>query len=188
MRAIAIVAGPRKGQVTDKLTDSALNGLSDRGAETEKIYLIDLVIKPCKGCLACQRTGKCAIEDDFNALADKVREADAIVFSSPTYFSNVTSCAKRFFDRGYSMFKENPFGLTYHYKKPRNVILITSCSAPFPFSYLLGISTGSVRAMKAFFNYMRVKMKTLIVTGAKDFDTKTHNRSLRKAYDLGKTI
>ncbi|MDD5680562.1 MAG: flavodoxin family protein [Candidatus Omnitrophica bacterium] len=188
MKAIGIVAGPRKGQVTDRLTDSALKGLGDRGADIEKIYLMDLVIKPCRGCLVCQRTGRCTIDDGFNTLADKIREADVIVFSSPTYFSNVTSCAKRFFDRGYSMFKENSFGLTYLYKKPHKAILITSCGAPFPFSYLLGISTGSVRAMKVFFNYMRVKINTLIVSGAKDFDIKTHDRLLRKAYDLGKTI
>lgn len=188
MKAIGIVAGPRKGQLTDRLTDSALKGLSDRGAGTEKIYLIDLVIKPCRGCCACQKQGRCVIDDDFNVLAEKVRGADIIVFSSPTYFSNVTSCAKRFFDRGYSMFKEGRFGPVYHFKKPCKVILITSCGAPFPFSYLLGISTGSVRAMKAFFNYMHVKIKILAASGARDFDIKAHGRLLRKAYDLGKSI
>jgi len=188
MKAIGIVAGPRKGQVTDRLTDSALKGLSNRGADTEKIYLIDLIIKPCRGCLACQRTGRCAIDDDFNTVADKIREADVMVFSSPTYFSNVTSCAKRFFDRGYSMFKDGYFGPVYRFEKPRKAILITSCGAPFPFSYLFGITTGSVRAMKAFFNYMRVKTRILIATGAKDFDIKAHDRLLRRAHDLGKTI
>ncbi|MDD5440157.1 MAG: hypothetical protein PHS37_08230, partial [Candidatus Omnitrophica bacterium] len=76
----------------------------------------------------------------------------------------------------------------YHFEKPRKVILITSCGAPFPFSYLLGISTGSVRAMKAFFSYMRVKIKTLVASGAIDFDIKVHDRLLKKAYDLGKNI
>jgi len=188
MKAIGIVAGPRKGQVTDRLTDSALKGLSDRGAETEKIYLIDLIIKPCRGCLTCQRTGRCVTDDDFNSVTDKVTEADVIVFSSPTYFSNVTSCAKRFFDRGYSMFKDGRFGPVYNYEKPHTAILITSCGAPFPFSRLLGISTGSIRAMKVFFNYMRVKTRILIATGAKDFDAKIHNRLLKRAYGIGKSI
>lgn len=188
MKTIGIVAGPRKGQLTDRLTDSALKGLSDRGGEIEKIYLVDLVIKPCSGCSACQKQGRCVIDDDFNALAEKIRCADVIVFSSPTYFSNVTSCAKRFFDRGYSMFKEGHFGPVYHFKKPRKAILITSCGAPFPFSYLMGISTGSVRAMKVFFKYMRVKIKILVASGARDFDSKAHGRLLKKAYDLGKNI
>jgi len=188
MRAIGIVTGPRKGQVTDRLTESALKGLSGRGAATEKIYFADLTVKPCRGCFTCQRTGRCAIDDDFNMVADKVREADVLVFSSPTYFSNVTSCAKRFFDRGYSMFKETPFGLDYSSRKPRKVILITSCSAPFPFSHLLDIPTGCVRAMKVFFRYMKAEIKTFTATGVKDFDEKRYAGLLRRAYDLGKTI
>lgn len=188
MKAIGIVAGPRKGQLTDSLTDSALKGLRDRGAQTDKVYLTDLDIKPCQGCLSCRSTGRCAIDDDFNALADKTREADVIVFSSPTYFSNVTSCAKKFFDRGYSMFKDGPFGPVYLHKKPGKAILITSCGAPFPFSSFLGISTGSVRSLKVFFKYMRMKTRILLVTGAKDMGVSPHAGPLRRAYDLGKTI
>lgn len=188
MKAIGIVTGPRKAQVTDNLTDSALKGLSERGFDTDKVYFADLTIKPCMGCCACQKQGRCVIDDDFNALADKVKASDVIVFSSPTYFSNVTSCAKRFFDRGYSMFREGALGPVYQLRKPAKAILITSCGAPFPFSYLFGISTGSVRAMKIFFRYMKVKMKFLVASGAADFDAKKHSRLLKKAYDLGRTI
>lgn len=188
MRAIGIAAGPRKGQLTDRLTDSVLKGLADRGAGTEKVSLSDFVIKPCAGCLACQKLGRCVINDDFNNLADKVRQSDVIVFASPTYFSNVTSSAKAFFDRGYSMFKAGSFGPVYRFEKPKKAILITSCVAPFPFSSLFGISGGSIRAMKVFFNYMRVATKTFIVSHATDFDDKKYDRLLRKAYDVGKNV
>lgn len=188
MKAIGIVTGPRKGQLTDRLTDSVLAGLRDRGAAAEKIYLIDLTIRPCMGCSACQRTGRCVIEDDFNTLADKFKESDVVVFSSPTYFSNVTSCAKRFFDRGYSMFRESAFGLTYSSKKPAKAILITSCHAPFPISRLFGFSTGCIRAMKAFFYYMHPTIKILTAAGAVDFDEKKHTKILERAYDLGKAV
>lgn len=188
MKALGIVAGPRKNQLTDRLTDSALAGLSARPAATEKIYLIDLTLKPCMGCCACQKLGRCVINDDFNALAEKVREADVLVFSSPTYISNVTSCAKRFFDRGYSLFKEGKFGPVYHHDKPKKAILITSCGAPFPFDRILGITPGSVGAMKAFFRYMRVKMKLIVATGARDYDAKAHAALMGKAYDTGKTF
>lgn len=187
-RALGIVAGPRKGQLTDRLTDSVLKGLSDKGAAVDKIYLADLSIKPCRGCLACQKKGKCVIEDDFRALADKFCEADIAVFSSPTYFSNVSSSAKAFFDRGYSLFKETPFGIKYSYKKPAKVVLITSCGAPFPFSYLWGISTGSVHAMKAFFGWIRARIKIFTITGAKDFNDKLHAKILKRAYEIGKNI
>lgn len=188
MKAIGIVTGPRKKGLTDKLVDEALRGLTDRGAETEKVYLIDMTIKPCRGCRSCQDTGRCIIEDDFNPLSGKLRQADVLVFSSPTYFSNVTSCAKRFFDRGYSMFRETPFGLSYLFKKPKKAILITSCDAPFPISRLFGISTGCIRAMTVFFSYMRLKIKTFTVTNAKKFEKIAHSAILKKAYDLGKNI
>lgn len=188
MKAIGIVAGPRKGQLTDRLTDSALKALADRGIEVEKVYLTDLDMKPCMGCRACQKDGRCVIKDDFNALADKFKGSDIGVFSSPVYFANVTSCAKRFFDRGYSMFKESSFGIDYRFKKPVSAMLITSCGAPWPFSILMGISTGGVNAMKFFFKYMRVKKRIMVVTGARDFDEKKHGRLLRKAYDTGRSI
>ena len=42
MKALGILAGPRKGKATDHLLDEVLRGLKDSGAEVKKVYLYDL--------------------------------------------------------------------------------------------------------------------------------------------------
>ena len=37
MKALALIAGPRKGQVTDHIADAVLKGISEQQIETEKI-------------------------------------------------------------------------------------------------------------------------------------------------------
>lgn len=42
------------------------------------ISLINNDIRFCRGCLACQKLGKCVINDDVNAIMQKVLNADVI--------------------------------------------------------------------------------------------------------------
>jgi len=57
------------------------------------------------GCLACMkcyetRNGQCANQtDDLNEYVEKMREADGIIFASPTYFADVTAEMKALIDR-----------------------------------------------------------------------------------------
>jgi len=39
------------------------------------------------------------IEDDFQNLREKINRADALVFSTPVYYGDLSESAKRFFDR-----------------------------------------------------------------------------------------
>ncbi|MDP8253344.1 MAG: flavodoxin family protein [Candidatus Kaelpia aquatica] len=188
MKALALIAGPRKGQATDSITDAVLRGINERQIETEKIYLHDLDIRPCLGCSNCHKIKECIIEDDHQMVLDKMDKSDIIVFASPTYVSNVTSVAKAFMDRSIRFFEMTKFGPRRLSDRPSKVILITSCGAPFPFSHILGFSSGCMRAMKAFFKPMNVKTKTLTATGIKDFDAKSCSGILKKAYKLGRTI
>ncbi|MDD4940119.1 MAG: flavodoxin family protein [Candidatus Omnitrophica bacterium] len=188
MRALGILAGPRKGQVTDHLLDEVLRGLKDKGAEVKKVYLYDLKIDPCLVCNACRDTQECVINDDFKAVAQELINSDAVVFASPVYVGNVTSVAKAFFDRGVSLFKMTNFGPKWTHDKPRKVVLVTSCFAPFPFSHILGIVPGCVNAMKNFFGMMRARIMTVVATGAWDFDAKRCKGALAKAYREGLNI
>lgn len=185
MKALGVLAGPRKGQVTDRMLDEVLRGLKERGAEVNKACLYDLNIKPCLGCYGCRETQECIIDDDFKKVSKELLEADVLVFASPVYVGNVTSVAKAFFDRGISMFKMTNFGPKWLHVKPRKFVLITSCFAPFPFSHLLGVVPGCFRAMKLFFGMMKGDIKTIFATGRLDFDSKKFKSILKKAYNLG---
>lgn len=188
MKAIGILAGPRKGWTNDQLLDKVLEGLKDNGNEVEKISLYDLDIKHCTGCGSCE-FGDCVIDDDHQKVLDKMADADVVVFASPTYWSNVTSVAKVFFDRSGSFFEMTKTGPKRTVDKPSKVVLITSCGIPYPFSHLLGMATGCMRAMKVFFSYMKVKITKFYATGMIDYNkSKPSEKILQKAYMLGKSL
>jgi len=190
MKALGILAGPRKGYTNDKLLDAALEGLKARSAEVEKLSLYDLDIKHCTGCNMCEKTRKCVIDDDHQMVLDKMAASDVIVFASPTYWSNVTGMAKAFFDRSPRFFDITKLGPKRLAEKPSKIILITSCGMPYPLSHLFGMATGCMRAMKVFFGYMaKAKKKCLIASGMVDYQkSEPSKRLLKKAYNLGKNI
>lgn len=47
----------------------------------------------------CLEEHKCKMEDDFNALKEKIDEYDAMIIVSPVYFYEMSESAKTFFDR-----------------------------------------------------------------------------------------
>ncbi len=189
MNALGILAGPRKGHATDVALDAVLKGLSDGGADVEKVDLYALTIQPCRGCYACAKTRRCVIQDDHPALLDKVGRADVLVFATPTYWSNVSSEAKKFFDRSLALFEDTTFGPRRRDPRPSRIVLLTSCGAPFPFSHLMGIVPGAMRAMKAIFRCTRARLYPLAITGMMDpAASRPSPRHLGRAYALGKRL
>ena len=93
------MGSPRKNGNTDILVSKILEGAKDAGAETEKIYLVDLVIKECNGCHACWDGKECSKHDDMNDIFENIAKSDVIIFGSPIYWYSVTALMKAFIDR-----------------------------------------------------------------------------------------
>lgn len=81
----------------------ALAGANDSGAETELLTVANKNIKPCTGCLSCQKTGKCHIKDDMQLIYEKMVEADGIIMGTPVYFWSMSAQAKAIIDRTYAL-------------------------------------------------------------------------------------
>jgi len=90
MKVIGIVGSPRKGGNTERLIFEALEVLSGEGFEVETIRLGELEIKPCRACQSCRKLKRCAIEDDFQGVYEKMVAADGIIIGSPVYFGSPT--------------------------------------------------------------------------------------------------
>ncbi len=103
MKVIAINGSPRKNGNTSICIDKALEPLKAAGIECEVIQIGGVKLHGCKACYYCMKEktkGICVQKDDpMNEWADKLREADAIILASPTYYANVTSEMKAFIDR-----------------------------------------------------------------------------------------
>jgi len=103
MKVVAVQSSPNVDGLTCQLARAVLEGAESDGAETELIHLNKLKIESCmahdQGWGTCRSEGKCMIQDDFQNLREKINRADALVFSTPVYFGDLSESAKRFFDR-----------------------------------------------------------------------------------------
>lgn len=103
VKVIGIQSSPNSDGLTSLLAQAALNGAASGGAETELVHLNRLNVESCRahdrGWGICRDEGECMLEDDFQVLREKINGADALVFSTPVYFGDVSESAKRFLDR-----------------------------------------------------------------------------------------
>ncbi len=99
LKVLGIMGSPRRQSNTEILLDKALSGARQAGAQVEKVLVSRLRISPCLEIYACLKDGRCAIEDDMQALYEKLLAADHIIFASPIFFYGITSQAKAVIDR-----------------------------------------------------------------------------------------
>ncbi len=95
MSILGLSCGRRMGN-SEVLLKEALMGVEEvTGAQVEIIRLVDLSIKPCKGCEVCMMTrvktgmmGSCVIKDDhLPFLAEKLGECEGLILSTPAYYA-----------------------------------------------------------------------------------------------------
>lgn len=99
-KKILVLAGsPRKGGNSDLLCDALMQGASEAGHKTEKVYLRDMEIKPCLACYGCRGKGKCVQKDSMEVLLDKIIKADVVVLATPVYFYSMDGQLKTMIDR-----------------------------------------------------------------------------------------
>lgn len=103
MKVLALHGSPNEGGLTESLAQAALEGAAEAGADTELIRLTDHDIAHCRQCDngwgKCREQGVCVIEDDFEDVRSKLREADAWVLVTPVYFGDLSESVRAFTDR-----------------------------------------------------------------------------------------
>ena len=99
LKVVGIVSSPRKEMNTDTLVTKALEGAQSTGAETEKIYLNDLEIKPCQACDRFPAPDYCFYRDGMEKIYDVLATADALVIGTPAYFGSFSAQLKLLIDR-----------------------------------------------------------------------------------------
>lgn len=102
MKVIAFCGSGRKKGNTALLLNGVLEPLAGAGAETELVELAGNEIRGCMGCYVCflEKNGTCVLKKDIvNDCIGKMAAADAIIFGSPAYFSDVSSEMKALIDR-----------------------------------------------------------------------------------------
>jgi multimeric flavodoxin WrbA len=99
LKVVGIVASPRKGMNTDTLVTKVLEGAKSVGAQTEKIYLNDLEIKPCQACPKYPAPEFCFYKDGMQKIYTALETADVLVIGTPAYYESVSAQLKLLIDR-----------------------------------------------------------------------------------------
>ena len=119
-KVVVISTSLRHGSNSDMLADQFAKGAKAAGNEVEIISLVDKSIQFCKGCLACQKLGRCVINDDANEIMAKVLNADVVCWVTPIYYYEMSGQMKTLIDRMNAMYE-----LDYQF---RNVYLLTTAA------------------------------------------------------------
>ena len=104
MKVLAITGSRNPDGQTARAADAMLEGARIRGAEVERVFLPVLALERCRQCEdtgwgLCRKEGRCVIEDDFAEVVGKIKEAHAVIFATPVYYSDLSESMRAFCDR-----------------------------------------------------------------------------------------
>lgn len=96
---LVISTSLRKDSNSEVMAREFARGAEQGGNQVEIISLNKKEIGFCIGCLSCQSTGACVIEDDVAEIAEKMLVADSVAFATPIYFYEMSGQMKTLLDR-----------------------------------------------------------------------------------------
>ena len=98
-KILILSSSPRKNSNSAALAEAFATGAHEAGNTVETVELRDKTLCFCRGCLACQKTGRCVIDDDVRGILPKLHDADVLVFASPIYYYEMCGQLKTLLDR-----------------------------------------------------------------------------------------
>ena len=107
MKVLGVSGSPIDNSNTDRALKVALEAT---GLETEFLKLVDYKINPCRACIGCVEANRCVnTQDDGILLAEKAKEADAMIVACYTPYSTIDSLTKAFIERLYPLRHKHGF-------------------------------------------------------------------------------
>lgn len=177
-KVLIISTSLRQNANSEILAKETEKGARDAGHQVEFVTLKDKEIKFCKGCLACQKIGKCVINDDANEITLKMKEADVIVWATPIYYYEMSGQMKTLIDRANSLFATcKNFSEVY-------VITTSADSSDGVVQTVLNGVNGWIACFSG------LKLKGYLEGGGLENSNDVKNRAdlLEQAYNMGRNI
>ena len=137
----------------ERAVDAILQAAAEKGAETEKIRLIESRIEFCRNCRKCTQLeglqrGACVQPDDMDDILKKIEAADGLVLASPVNFFGVTAVTQRFMERlvCYAFWPwGKPGPVTRVKDRGIKAVLVTSSAMPAALGRIFTRSLGGLK-------------------------------------------
>jgi len=169
MKILVLNGSPRQNGTVVSLLKAITEPLSAEH-QVQWIDVCRLNMKYCTACMVCREKLKCVLpEDDAHRAGEKIQDADALVIGTPTHWGNMCAPLKLLFDRNVPVFMgESPGGMPAPRQKGKRAVVVTACTTPWPFNFILAESRGAIRAVKEVLHYGGYKtVGTLTKPGTK---------------------
>lgn len=175
---VVISTSLRKGSNSEVLAKEFVEGAEKSGNKVEFISLTGKKLDFCIGCLVCQKTQKCVIDDDARTMAETVKNADTVVFATPIYYYEMCGQMKTLLDRLNPLFPSD-----YRF---RDVYLLAT-AADNDERAMDGVVKGLEGWVECFPKAGLAGVLRGVGIGDAN-DAKNHPDMLKKAYEMGKTV
>ena len=177
-KVLIISTSLRADANSEILAHETERGAIDAGHDVEFVSLKNKTINFCKGCLACQKLGRCVIKDDANEITAKIKDADVIVWATPIYYYEMSGQMKTLIDRANSLFTTG--------KNFSEVYVITTSA---------DTEKGVIQTVLAGLNgwiacFDGVELAGCLEAGGIDSpnEVKSNKEFMEQAYEMGKNI
>lgn len=176
-KVLVISTSMRNNSNSEMLADYFLTGAKEAGHQVEKVTLRGKRIGFCNGCLACQKTGRCAISDDAVEITEKMRNADVIAFATPIYYYEMCGQMKTMLDRANAL-----FALDYQF---RDIYMLTTAA-----ENEASTQEKAVNGLKGWIDcFEKAQLAgTVFAGGVNHAGEIAEHHALQKAYNMGKEI
>lgn len=176
-KVLIITTSLRGNSNSDILAKEFEKGALEAGNEVETVSLKDKSIAFCKGCLACQKLGKCVIDDDAIGITEKMKNAEVIVWATPIYYYEMSGQMKTLIDRANSLYSAD--------YKFHDIYMLTTAAENADY-----VDKRAIQGLQGWIDcFDNVELKgTVFAGGVDDAGTITNHPSLKTAYDMGKSI
>lgn len=177
-RVLIISTSLRKNSNSDLLARQFAKGAQEAGHQAETVSLHGKNIQFCTGCMACLKAPRCVIQDDANAIVEKMGKADVICFATPVYYYEMAGQMKTLLDRA------NPlFSADYSF---REIYLLTASAEAED-----SAADGPINGLNGWIAcFERARLAGVVRGGGADApnDMKKLPEKLEEAYEMGKNV
>jgi multimeric flavodoxin WrbA len=177
MKILALNGSARKNGNTDILIDQILEGSKVKGHKSEKLYLYDYKILPCRDCRDCKKGNYvCTLNDGMKKIYPKMEKADLIIFGTPNYWNGPPAKMKLLIDR------LRPFVPSKKLKGKKWAVVSPSGEGP-------NSSRLLVEMLRLSCDYLGMKFSDKVLAKAYEKGEILENKkALKKAFEFGRSL
>ena len=176
-KVLVISTSLRHNSNSDLLARQFVQGAQEADHQVELLSLQGKELHFCRGCLACLKQSRCVIQDDANAIVEKMAAADVICFATPVYYYEMSGQMKTLLDRA------NPlYGTDYAF---REVYLLCAAAEDEP-----ATPEGTIHGLNGWIScFENARLAGTVFAGGVNApgDIAGHP-ALEKAYEMGKQV